>query len=288
MSLVLFRKAGEDVAPVALNLFKNTLSLPLAVITLLAVGGPILAGGGWAVGLMAVSALLGMALGDSMLLSSLNRLGAGWSTIVNAAYSPVMVVVTSWLFGIPLTWGVGVGVGLVTVAVWMSGDPKEAFHADHKQRGTLWAGLGIGLASQVLMALGSAILKYPMWGHPAVVETESAFAITAWRLLFGTLMMAAWISARKDRAVQFASLKPSKAWRVMIPGTILGTYLSLIAWFMGLQHIGDSLVKAGVLGQSGLILLPFMGWLWLRERLSTRKIAAAALALVGSIVVVVT
>jgi drug/metabolite transporter (DMT)-like permease len=136
------------------------------------------------------------------------------------------------------------------------------------------------------MVLGTAMMKYPLFGRPAVLAVEDPFAITFWRMLISSVLLSAWVGLRADRGRLLGSLRPSAgAWRWMVPGSLLGTYLALVIWFVGMKHIGDSLVRAAVLNQSGLILLPFLGWRWLGERLTVQKVAASALAFGGAVVV---
>jgi drug/metabolite transporter (DMT)-like permease len=286
VALILFRKAGERVEPLALNLFKNVLPLPLAAVGVLVVGAPWMASpdAGWTLGLMTVSSLSGMVLGDVLMLGSLNRVGAGWSAVVNSAYSPAMVLVTWALFGVPLTWGVGLGVALVTGAILLS-QSREGSDGGRPSP-ELVKGLVMGLAAQFLMVFGTAILKYPILGQPSVLNTEDPFAVTFWRILISSAILSVWVGARSDRGRLVESIKPSAgAWKWMVPGALLGTYFSLVIWFIGMRHIGDSLVRAAVLNQSGLILLPFLGWRWLGERLTLRKVIASVLAFTGAMIV---
>ncbi len=80
-ALVLFKFSGEHVAPMPLNLFKNTLALVLFAVTLLALGqGPgvlsaLSAGEVW---ILVFRGVLGIAVADTILVYSLNLVGLGF------------------------------------------------------------------------------------------------------------------------------------------------------------------------------------------------------------------
>ena len=80
--------------------------------------------------------------------------------------------------------------------------------------------------------------------------------------------------------VLFASTwRPSSAWKVIVPATLLGPYLALTLWIAGMKYILASV--AGILGQSSTLWILVFSVLFLHERSSRRKALAAMLALAG-------
>ena len=64
--------------PIAMNLFKTGFCLPLFVITLLLAGrdGPLAGVGGASVGILLISGVIGMSIGDTLYFAGLARIGA--------------------------------------------------------------------------------------------------------------------------------------------------------------------------------------------------------------------
>ena len=77
--------------------------------------------------------------------------------------------------------------------------------------------------------------------------------------------------------------RPSSAWKVMVPATLLGSYLALTLWIAGMKYTLASV--AGILGQSSTIWILIFSVLFLHERFNRRKALAAALAFAGVLLV---
>ena len=99
-SVILFRKSGRSYPPLALNFFKNIVAAVLLLLTLLAVRqdlfrqAPLLD-----YALLALSGVLGIALGDTLFFKSLNIVGAGLSQIASLSYSPFVILFTFVFLG---------------------------------------------------------------------------------------------------------------------------------------------------------------------------------------------
>ncbi len=94
-AVILFKKSGETVHPLALNLFKNTLAALLLIPTMLIFRENILYPAPFTHYLRFISSgLLGMALGDTLFFISLNRIGASLSALVGYMYSPLIIILS--------------------------------------------------------------------------------------------------------------------------------------------------------------------------------------------------
>ena len=107
IALVYFKKSGDRVPPLALNLFKNAVGLTLLGITLLALPlfvphwSPAIP---WRVldpqrselWILLVSGVLGIAVADTIFFFALNRAGVGLIAIVDCLYTP-FVMLFAWL-----------------------------------------------------------------------------------------------------------------------------------------------------------------------------------------------
>jgi drug/metabolite transporter (DMT)-like permease len=70
----------------------------------------------------------------------------------------------------------------------------------------------------------------------------------------------------------------------MVPGTIIGSFLSLIFWIAGMKYTQASI--AAILNQTSSIHIIIMATIFLGESLTKRKVIAALLAILGIVMVV--
>jgi len=284
LALIFFAKAGRSVPPRALNVLKSLIVLPLFVITCLALGIDLLPElDGWTWGVMAVSAVIGWTISDTLVFASLNRIGAGWTAVVSCAYSPLMILVTGVGFGVALTWNVAVGSVIVGAAIVIATGRVRLATVEGR---TLAVGLALGVAAELGMAISVAMMKYPIMGHPAIFDVAHIFVITVWRMVIGTSALILWMALRHDRAIAFTHFRPNREWRWVVLASVIGSYVAMSLWIYGMKAITGSLTRAAILNQTTAIWLPILGVLLLNERLNARKLIAVAMAFVGATIVI--
>lgn len=92
-AVILFKLAGDNVRPLALNFYKTALTavilLPFLVLTGTPLIPPSLPPHQW-LAIMA-SGILGVAVSDTLFFACLNRIGAGMTAIVDCLYSPFVM-----------------------------------------------------------------------------------------------------------------------------------------------------------------------------------------------------
>ena len=102
LGVVMMKRVGEKIHPVAMNLFKNVTGAILIGITLFIIGEPLINTEFVTredyIRLIA-SAIIGMGLADIIFLHSLNIFGAGISALVDTVYSPFVILFAYLLLG---------------------------------------------------------------------------------------------------------------------------------------------------------------------------------------------
>ena len=130
------------------------------------------------------------------------------------------------------------------------------------------------------------------WGaHPVRRITGSLPALNrlpilwaaAFRQGVAAAVLLVWAVISPHSREYLSAWRPSSAWRVMVPATLLGSYLALTLWIAGMKYTLASV--AGILGQSSTLWILVFSVLFLRERFSRRKALAAVLALAGVLLV---
>lgn len=276
LALVLFKRSGESIPPLSLTLFKNTVGLLLLAVTLLVVGEP------WQpirdlhphdFYILILSGVVGIAIADSMMFYALNRIGVGLLTITECIYSPCVILFAWWMLSERIDPHDYVGGALVLSGVFVSSTHKPP--AD-RTRAQLVSGMLLGAVAIAMMAVSIVVVK-------PILEVTPLLSATLIRLVPGTLVLAIPMAVSKKRREMFAVFRPSRMWRYCVPASVLGTYFAMIFWMAGFKYADASV--AAILNQTSTAMALVFAAILLGERLTRRKIAAAALAMSGVVVI---
>jgi drug/metabolite transporter (DMT)-like permease len=278
VAVILFRKTGETIEPVALNLFKAVVGSSLFLITMLVLGAPLFPQSAtladWLV--LLGSGALGIAVADSIFFASLNRLGAGRSAIVNCLYSPAVVLCSAlylgeprgpWLFPAMLMMGAAILVG-----TWSPEDDASG----KEERSKLRLGVILGVVAMLTMAAGI------VWAKPVLDRSDPLWATTV-RLLGGLIFLGIQGMLPRWRPGVVAVFRPGPHWKVAIPGAVIGTYFALFLWILGMTYTQTN--TASVLNQSSTIFVLALATIFLREPLTWRRGAAIIIGMAAAVLV---
>lgn len=277
IAVILFRHSSLQTSPVALNLLKNAVGLPLFFATLLLLGIPLFpesaSAADWA--LLLASGGIGIAVADSLFFASLARLGAGRSAIVDSLYSPFIILCSFVYLREPLRPGLVLAVVLMIGAIFLGSwkpDPKEG-EADSKR---LRYGVLLGVLSMFLMAAAIVAVK------PILTRSDPWWASTV-RLLGGELVLVVQALHPSHRAEVRKCFRPGPLWKTALPGGVIGAYLSMFFWIAGMTY-GET-TTAGVLNQTSIVFVLVFASIFLGEPLTRRRVAAIALGFAGGVLV---
>jgi len=276
-AVILFQRSVEKVGPLALNLFRSSISVPLLLLTLAVTGTPLLRDVPVSDYLILVtSGVLGIAIADTLFHASLNLVGAGISAIVSTIYSPLAVLLTFVFLGERLSGHDLVGMVLIAGGVFISGKLAPPPNRTHRQ--LAW-GIALGALDMLLLVI-SVVLAKPVLDRAPVFWATTVRQCGA----LAVLLLMAVVSPRRREL--FAVYRPNEAWRFMVPASFLGSYVSLIFWIAGMKYTLASL--AAILTQTTTVFILLLAVLFLHERMTPRKLAAAALAAAGVLLIVLT
>lgn len=273
--VIMFRVSGLTVPPVPLNLFKGAVALLLLVPTMLIRGTSFVPARldvlQW--GQLMLSGVVGIAVADSIFFASLNRLGAAANAIVSCLYSPFVVLLAVVFLGEPLTVHLVLAAALMASGILL-GTSRAALRATSAaDRADRTRGITYGLLSAALMAVGINLAK-PVLGHADVLWS------TAVRLLGAVLFLGVQGLLPAHRAVVWRIFTSVRQWRWLLPASVVGTYLAMMAWLAGMKYTHASI--SSVLNQTSTLLIPLLAWLLLRERMTWRIAAGALLGFAGA------
>jgi drug/metabolite transporter (DMT)-like permease len=276
VAVILFRKSGERVTPVVLNLFKDVTGLILLCITMLTLSVEFFpddrTAADWII--LLVSGLIGIGIADTLFFASLNRLGAGRSAIVDCLYSPFVILCSlvhlDESFGPLLVVALALMVGAIFVGTWQPEDLEKP--EDAKQ---LRIGIVLGVLSMACMAVGISMAK------PVLDRSDPWWATTV-RMVSGTVFLAVIVAATSRRREFLKVFRPSSLWKVTIPAAVTGAYLAVFFWIAGMKYTETT--TASVLNQSSNVFVIFLATLFLKERLTVRKLLAICMGFAGGVI----
>jgi len=277
VAIILFKKSGDTISPLALNLFKCLLTLVLLVATLFFSGVPLFPTAPlntWL--LFAVSGIMGISLADTFLFMALTRIGAGMTAVVECLYLPLTLLL-SFLF---LNESLGMkgicGAALVIGAIFMASAPfgKHDQNRNGSALRPLLGGLFFGIVSMLLIAASIVMIKHQL-------EKTDVLWVSFVRVLFGTagLLVAALLTG--NRRSLFVQLIPSRAWLTALPGAFIGNYLAMLAWLAGMKYALVSV--AAIVNQLSTIFIFLLGAVFLREPVTASRILATLMAVCGAV-----
>lgn len=275
LAVIFIRQSGLTIPPLSLNLFRVSISSILLILTMAALGKPLVGSATWQdVLILMASGVLAIAIADTLFHMCLNLVGAGINAIIDTLYSPFIVFFAFLLLGERLTpWQLG-GMALVISGVVLSSRAKVSRNG--RDRVSL-LGVGYGVLSMVALALGIVMAK------PVLERTDVVWATTVRQLGALVVLLPAALIRPGPRAVA-RLFRPQASWRFSLPATVLGSYFALMLWIAGMKYTTAG--KAAILNQSSTIFILIFATLFLKEAFTRRKMAAAGLALGGIVLVI--
>lgn len=276
-ALVLFKRSGERVSPLALNLFKNVIGLALlaATLTIMWDGPGVLRQyPRQDICILVFSGIVGIALADTALFAALNLIGVGILSIVDCLYAPSIILFAWLLLSETLTWPLYVGGALVLGGIVVSSRHPPPPGRTRRQ---LVGGALLGALALALMGFGIVLAKPLLEYFPLIWATTI-------RLLAGTGALALLALASSKRREHWSVFKPSPVWWHSVPASVLGAYVSMILWVAGFKYAKASSVA--ILNQTSVIFALILATLILKEAFTRRKLVAVVLAMGGALIVV--
>lgn len=271
--VILMRVAGFQIPPVALTVFKSGTATIFFVIAIPLVGEsffPSLSACNYL--RLTVSAILGITIADTLYAAALNRLGASLQALAGVMYSPSMVAVAFLLFGEMLGRWELLGGTLVVAGVAVGMRKNEDVHSQRD----LAVGIIMAMSSHLIMAIGILMVR-------DVIREHSVVWISAYRFLAATVVLVAVASIRLPVREVFLGFRRRDIWKIMIPMSFLGPFMGTMFWTAGFKHTTAG--RAAIYNQLSTVFIIILAVLFLRERLTKRKVLGVALAVCGAILV---
>ena len=281
LAVVMMKKVGEKVHPVALNLFKNTLGAILIGITLIIIGEPLINPGFVTredyIRLIA-SAIIGMGLADIIFLHSLNIIGAGISALVDTVYSPFVILFAYFLLDEQLSIIQFVGGGLIITAILFASINLNHIPVD---RSRLKYGIMLSIIAIAMMAFAIVLIKPVLNKFQGDMGKQLWFA--GFRLIPGFIIPLIIFTYKSRNTDLISPFKDKKIWPYLMIATFFSTYLGMSAWIIGMSLTKTSI--ASILNQTATIFILIFARVFLNEPITKRRVFAILIAMEGAYLV---
>lgn len=283
-AIIFYKKAGENFSPRALNLYKNAISALIFLTLCFFIGERFLPDNFKAIDLvlLGISGFLGIAVSDTFLFMSINRLGASLIGIIEAVYLPFIFFITAVFFGEQIDFKIYLGAGLVVTAIVISSVDLE--QTKHLPMDVLLSGIAYGVIAMFLTAFSIVMVKKPFIVEYSILEKYSAIWSTTVRICCAVVFLVFFYALGPDKGF-FKRFKEKNMWKFVVPGTVSGGVLSMGIWVLGMKLITKVSLGA-VLNQLAVVFIIVFAAMFLKEKITFKKFISLMLAMIGGIIVV--
>jgi drug/metabolite transporter (DMT)-like permease len=271
--VILMRISGSQIPPVALTLFKSFVAVLFFAVLLPFLREPYFQDlSARDYGRLAVSAVLGITIADTMYVAALNRLGASLQALASCTYAPSMAAIGFLLFGELLgPWEI-LGGSLVVAGVAVGIRPTAQEHTPRN----LLVGVLLAAGAHIIMAVGILMVR-------DIFTDTSVVWVSGYRFLIATISLAGLALIKWPLREVFMGFTRPDTWKLMIPMSFFGPFLATIFWTAGFKHLPAG--RAAIYNQLSTVFIIVLAVILLKERLTRRKTIAVALAIAGAILV---
>ena len=211
--VIFFDIAGKQFNSIQINLLKNIIGLLCFFTTLFFTNNLLLTYSNQDYGLLAVSAILGVALGDLFLLHSLRILGAGLYAIIGTSYILFVFLFAFLMYGELMTMQVLIGAIFVIIGIIIRSKSK----IQNKDK-VLYRGIFYGLIAQGLTAYSVLLIRPIMENNHVIHIAMIRFGIGALFNIIHIISINGIVFFKQTMQKGFSSL-------VMVSGAFFGTFL---------------------------------------------------------------
>jgi drug/metabolite transporter (DMT)-like permease len=274
LAVVFFKKSGESVHPLALNLFKNLLAFLLFIPTFALFGESLFRSVPFnEYAIIFLSGVLGLGAGDTLFFASLNRIGAGLNSIVSCMYSPFIITLAVVFLREKLTLLQAAGAVLIVLAVLVATLEKGKGKVRAKD---VTVGIILGILSTSATAAGVIVIK-------PLLERSPLLWITEVRLAAGIISLLVIFVLYPSRLSLFSGFRNVRNWGYPVAGAFLGAYIAMLIWLGGMKYTKASIASA--LNQTSTLFVFIFAALILKEKMSIRRIIGIVFAFAGVLLV---
>jgi drug/metabolite transporter (DMT)-like permease len=268
---VLFRRLGATIPPLALNLYKGVTAIAIlsCVLALRSEGWSDV--DGYSFGLLIVSGVIGIGIGDTAFFASLNRLGERRTVLMAETLAPpiaMLIALATLSEVLHFTAFIGIAITISGVA-WVIVEQTSQTSANASE---LKSGIAYGLLAALCQAIGAVLSR------AALTQSEVGPLMSSIiRIIGGLCILLVWMPLTGNAYIP-QSVRIEKPWRAILLATLTGTCVGIFLQQLSLQHTQAGIAQT-LIATSSLFILPLVA---IRgEAISLRACIGAVIAIIG-------
>ena len=266
---ILFTRLRTSFSAPTLNVLKTGIAFVLMAITLVLLEGRLWpeAMSGEETAWLAISGVIGLTIGDTLLFEALSRIGPRRALLFLTLAPPITALLAWPVLDEPVTAMMAVGIMVTIVGVALVVGDREG------EAATTVSTVGY------LFAIGSAICQATGNIATKLGGAHDPLEMSLVRTAFGALTLLIYMTFRFRLRDEFAPLKSWPIMKLVIIATILGTYLGIWLQVTGLRFAPAG-IAATLSSTSPIFVLPLAA-IFLGDTIRPRTVVAALIAVVG-------
>ena len=271
-AVILFDISSKKMGSVQMSFIKNLIGVVGFIFTVIFLKIPFPHFSNIQIILLIISGLIGVGIADLMFLSSLKKLGSGFSAIIATIYSPSIFIFSFYMYGESISYKSYIGGILVIFGIIVC-----TFELPRtKKRKTIILGILLGIFAQIFTAFSILLVK------PIMLE-NSIIYIALYRFSIGLLFTFFFLNYINKKDDLFKKIILGLKNKYVIIGSLMGTYLSVILWLAGFKYTLAG--RAAIYNQLSTILIILLAYFFLREPISKKKWTGIILSILGAFII---
>ncbi|HEY0922837.1 DMT family transporter [Rheinheimera pacifica] len=230
-------------------------------------------------GLLALSGVIGIFIGDTALFAAMNRLGPRRAGVLFATHSLFSVVLAYFFLGETLWGWTLIGSSLLISGVMSAiffGKRKTELHAWEANQSQLTSGVALGLLAALCQAVATLMLK-PLMETDIDAVAASAIRMTTAFVLHQIIFMLGFKVARAYLPMN------KKVFLLVLANAGISMVLGMTLILQALKH-GDAGLVAILSSVSPVLVLPLL-WLIYKRSPATGAWLGAVLTVLGTVLI---
>ncbi|WP_454440393.1 DMT family transporter [Vibrio bathopelagicus] len=227
--------------------------------------------------ILAISGVIGIAIGDSAYFAALRRIGANKTLLLESLAPPLSGVLALMFLGAALTLQSWLGVVITTLAVtFVVFQPSKSVSGESSDKAQ-WSGIGYGLVASVCQASGVVISHYALVAGDIPPLLGALIRLTIG--VFAVMLIIPFVEKKPYSSIKrdlWAMTKLDKLW--LLGAIFVGTFLALWLQQVALKNANPAIAQTLIATSPVFILVIYT---LKGEKVSKQSILGTLVALGG-------
>jgi drug/metabolite transporter (DMT)-like permease len=278
---ILYRQALFKVNVISANIVRCATNAAVMLLVLVALGkwGVLASLPASVAGLVVVSGIVGLGIGDTLYMLGLKTVGVSRAVPLAATYPLFSLVWATALLGQPLTVIAVVGAVVIVAGIWLLSRNRDE-DAVSLNRKWAWIGLAASLATAVVWSVSITLMDVAV-SMPGVNTLDANYAIITLRVA-SIAMFLLVLSPLIDRDWGFLKVSRNSAIQLCVGGLVANA----VGWLlMNYSFLNIPEAQAVPISSTTPLFSAFAGFVLFHEKVTLKKVLGAAAIVAGVILI---